>query len=243
MMVTAPITPITVRLEEVSFGYDKRRILDGVSVVFPEGKVTVVVGKSGSGKSTLLELINGMNIPAGGVVKLSGEPLDYSRIREQRLEIGYVVQRFGLFPHMTVAANIGLPGVLKKMPARAIDGRVRELMDLVKLPAALWHRYPYALSGGEQQRVALCRALLLNPPLLLMDEPFASLDYATKHAIYVYFRALQRSEPRTVVLVTHDWEEARLLADRVVWIEGGRIRQQGGPADLDGIGEAYRQDV
>src|SRR6185436_3578489 len=118
--------------------------------------------------------------------------------------------------------------VLQNMPVDQIRERVGELMRKVRLPDTLLSRYPYALSGGEQQRVGLCRALLLDPPLLLMDEPFASLDYATKHSIYTYFHELQQSEPRTVVLVTHDWDEARLLADGVVWIEGGKIRQQGG---------------
>ena len=229
--------------EGVSFGYGGRRVLEDISVTFPEREVTVVVGRSGSGKSTLLELINGMHTPTQGVVRLSGEALDYRRIGEQRRQIGYVVQRFGLFPHMTVLENIGLPGVLQKMPAEQIRERVLELMRKMRLPESLLSRYPYALSGGEQQRVGLCRALLLDPPLLLMDEPFASLDYATKHAIYAYFRDLQQSEPRTVVLVTHDWDEARLLADGVVWIEEGKIREQGDIGQLEAMGEAYRGSV
>jgi len=227
--------------EGVSFGYGHRRVLEDISVTFPAGRVTAVVGKSGSGKSTLLELINGMHVPATGVVRLSEQALDYDRIHEQRRQIGYVVQHFGLFPHMTVEENIGLPGVLQKMPAAQIRERVVELMRKIRLPESLLSRYPYALSGGEQQRVGLCRALLLDPPLLLMDEPFASLDYATKHSIYAYFRELQQAEPRTVVLVTHDWDEARLLADGVVWVDGGKIRQQGGVAELEVMGEDYRR--
>jgi len=229
--------------EGVSFGYGHRRVLEDISLVMPAGQVTVVVGKSGSGKSTLLELINGMHAPAQGVVRLAGEALDYARIHARRRQIGYVVQHFGLFPHMTVLENIGLPGVLQQTPAAQIRERVSELMHKMRLPEALLSRYPYALSGGEQQRVGLCRALLLDPPLLLMDEPFASLDYATKHSIYTYFRDLQRVEPRTVVLVTHDWEEAKLLADGVVWIDEGRIREKGDVASLESMGEAYRAGV
>lgn len=217
--------------EGVSFGYSATPVLENISMVIPAGMITAVVGRSGSGKSTLVELINGMNVPNRGRVEVFGQ------------QTGYVVQRFGLFPHLTVAANIGLPGVLKKMPKVDIARRVNELVHKVHLPEALLSRYPYELSGGEQQRVGLCRALLLDPPLLLMDEPFASLDYVTKHAIYTYFRSLQQAEPRTVVLVTHDLDEARLLADHVVWIDNGRIRQQGSAAALNTIGEAYRKGV
>jgi osmoprotectant transport system ATP-binding protein len=233
----------SIGFEGVSFGYGQRRVLEDISIALPARGVTVVLGKSGSGKSTLLELINGMNVPDRGVVRVFGNALDYRNMEQHRRQTGYVVQRFGLFPHMTVGENIGLPGVLQKMPKAQVQARVVELMRKVRLPESLLPRYPYELSGGEQQRVGLCRALLLDPPLLLMDEPFASLDYATKHSIYTYFRELQRAEPRTVVLVTHDWDEARLLADHVVWVEGGRIRHHGAAGDLEIIGEAYRNDA
>lgn len=228
---------------QVSFAYREAPVLENISIAFEGKAVTAILGKSGSGKSTLLELINGLNVPQSGDVMLFGSKLDYDHIHTLRLQIGYVVQRFGLFPHMTVQENIILPALLKGIPKNDLRQRIRELMNMTQLPESYLSKYPHTLSGGEQQRVSLCRALLLNPPVLLMDEPFASLDYVTRHAVYRYVKEMQKTEPRTVVLVTHDWEEARLLADRFAWIENGKVKDQGGPEDLGRIKEAYLQGI
>jgi osmoprotectant transport system ATP-binding protein len=151
-----------------------------------------------------------------------------------------VVQYVGLFPHLTVVENIGLLGNITKIPKLNLQQRISELMDIVQLPSSYNTKFPHELSGGEAQRVGLCRALLLKPTLLLMDEPFAALDYGTKHLLYNYFLRLQQSEPCTVVLVTHDWQEAMTLADEYVWIEQGNIKSRGLKQELPNIQAQYQ---
>lgn len=232
-----------IRFEQVSFGYGQKPVLTGLSYAFGMHTVTAVLGKSGSGKSTLLELINGMVVPTQGRVVLLDHALDYGQLNTLRRSMGYVVQNTGLFPHLTIHKNIGLPGIINGLPAAAIHKRVGELMELVQLDGGYADKYPHALSGGEQQRVSLCRAMFMDPPVLLMDEPFSSLDYSTKHHIYAHFQRLQREAPRTVVLVTHDWEEAKLLADAFVWVDDTQIRAMGTRADLDMVKDAYLQRI
>ncbi|MBC7912616.1 MAG: ATP-binding cassette domain-containing protein, partial [Pyrinomonadaceae bacterium] len=156
-----------------------------------------------------------------------------------RLQIGYVIQHVGLFPHMTIHDNIKLLGKVLHKPNEQMDKRVAYLMDLVQLPLEHLNKFPHELSGGEQQRAGLCRALFLNPAMMLMDEPFASLDYSTKHGIYRHFLAMQRTEPRTIIMVTHDWEEAMILADNFVWLEKATIKASGVKADLEELKSSY----
>lgn len=224
--------PNLVALDDISHSFGTQKVLDDISVYLKKQRITAILGKSGSGKSTLLQLINGMIRPDQGQVTLGGKPLDYRNIYSQRLQIGYVVQQVGLFPHMSVGDNIRLLGQISDKPALEVKARIRILMDMVQLPLSHLEKYPYQLSGGEQQRAGLCRAMLLQPPLLLMDEPFASLDHATKQGIYHHLLEIQDRESRTIAIVTHDWEEAIKLADDFVWIAKGKVKETGDKAKL-----------
>jgi len=185
------------------------------------------VGPSGSGKSTLLQLINALVRPSAGTVYVFGKPIDPGRLPELRRQIGYAVQGTGLFPHLTAERNITLLARLVGWSADRIQQRARQLMGLVGLSWEYAARYPHELSGGQQQRVGLCRAMMLNPPLFLLDEPFGALDPITRQEIHQEFQRLQASEPRTMVLVTHDLREALKLAHRLVVLDHGRIAQHG----------------
>lgn len=228
-----------VELKNINQSFSKKSVLTDLTVNFTKGKVTALLGKSGSGKSTLLQIINGMIIPQKGEVKVLGEHFDYQKSSEIRLKIGYVVQQVGLFPHLTIFDNISLLGKIINQPKDLLKERTHFLMDSVQLSHDYLKKYPHQLSGGEQQRVGLCRALFLKPPLLLMDEPFASLDYTTRTGIYQYFKRLQETEPCSVIIVTHQFEEAEILADDFIWLENGRIKHQGHKADFTSIKPAY----
>lgn len=229
-----------IQFQNISQIYDKQEVLSDISLSFATTSVTALLGKSGSGKSTLLQLINGMLKPSKGEVYVFGQRFSYEKANEIRLKIGYVVQQVGLFPHLNIFENISLLGKITKMPKDEMHARVNSLMNTVQLSLEYLQKYPHELSGGEQQRVGLCRALFLKPAILLMDEPFAALDYATKNAIYQYFLLLQKSEPCTVVFVTHDFNEAMTLADEYVWLENGKIRSKGTKSELALIKEAYQ---
>lgn len=217
-----------VELVGVSKIYGDQRALDDVSVGFSKEKITVIVGRSGSGKSTLLKSINGLIKPSSGTVLLSGQPLDYENIILTRRRIGYMVQGNGLFPHLSVKDNISIPGRI----AGAVDNtRTIELLKFVDLPQSYLDKHPSELSGGEQQRVALCRALYLNPPVLLMDEPFASLDTYTRRDLQSKLLELRDAFKLTMVIVTHDIPEAIKLADDILLLERGRV-QAFGPGNV-----------
>lgn len=224
----------------VRYGYvPGKDVLKGINFSVEESTITAILGKSGSGKSTLLQIINGMIKPREGEVRLHANPIDYNDLYTLRLKIGYVVQQIGLFPHMTISENISILGRIIKKPKQEVQDRIGRLLDMVELPAIYLDKYPHELSGGEQQRAGICRALLLKPPLLLMDEPFASLDVNTKRSIYHHLLDIQKKEKRTVVLVTHDWEETAALADNFLWIENGVVRAIGGKTDLLKLKEDY----
>jgi osmoprotectant transport system ATP-binding protein len=176
-------------------------------------------------------------------VTLFGAPLEYADVYTARLKMGYVVQDSALFPHITVGRNISLPGAISGQSSIEQERRVRALLETVQLPEVYAAKYPHELSGGEQQRVSLCRAMFLDPPVLLMDEPFSSLDYGTKHALYRHFKDLQAAAPRTVILVTHDWDEAQTLGDAFLWIDRGRIRAHGRMEDLAQLKGEYLASI
>lgn len=227
-------------LLNVSYGYTPVKVvLRRINLSFEQSTITAIIGKSGSGKSTLLEIINGMIKPDEGEVRLHGIPVDYANVYTLRLKIGYVVQHIGLFPHMSVSENISILGRILKKPGQEIEDRIRYLIDMVQLPVAYLNKYPHELSGGEQQRAGICRALLLKPPVLLMDEPFASLDNDTKRSIYDHLLDIQKKESRTIVLVTHDWDETAALADNFIWIENGEVKARGGKTDLVKLRDDY----
>ena len=214
-------------LKDVSKTYGKEGALHGVTVAFMDGVTTAVVGPSGSGKSTLLQLINGLVRPSAGTVHVLGKPIDYNRLPDLRRQIGYAVQGTGLFPHLTIERNITLLARLAGWDAERIRARAQELMQRVGLPWTFATRYPHELSGGQQQRVGLCRAMMLQPPLFLLDEPFGALDPVTRNDIQQEFLRLQQSEPRTIILVTHDLQEALKLGQRLLVLERGSIAQHG----------------
>jgi osmoprotectant transport system ATP-binding protein len=216
-----------IQFENVSHFYKETRALDNLTFEIDDYKITAIIGKSGSGKSTLLQIINGLIKPTGGNILVFGNRLDYGRINKTRLKIGYSVQGTGLFPHMTVYNNIALLGKITNQLRHDTERRVDMLMSLVNLPPVFKTKYPYELSGGEQQRVGICRAMLLNPPVFLLDEAFGALDPTTKNEIHSELLSLQKIEPRTIVLVTHDLAEALKLADNIMVLEKGIIQQYG----------------
>jgi osmoprotectant transport system ATP-binding protein len=214
-------------LENVSKSYGNEEALSSVHIEFADGVTTAVVGPSGSGKSTLLQIINGLVRPSAGTVQVFDKPIDYGELPALRRQMGYAVQGTGLFPHLTAERNITLLARLVGWTKDRSRARALELMNLVGLPYSYSARYPFELSGGQQQRVGLCRAMMLNPPIFLLDEPFGALDPITRQEIHQEFLRLQASEPRTIVLVTHDLREALRLAQRLTVLDRGRIVQHG----------------
>jgi len=213
--------------------------LDDVSLAITEGELLAIVGSSGSGKTTLLRLANRLIAPDDGEVHVSGENVaDVDPIALRR-GIGYVVQDGGLFPHMTVADNIGITPKLIGTPAGDIAMRVEELLELVRLDRSYRDRYPHELSGGQRQRVGVARALAAKPRIMLMDEPFGALDPLTRDALSDDFRALHDDLKLTTVMITHDMTEAILLADRIAVMTSGRLIAQGTPTELTASGDAF----
>ena len=199
-------------------------MLRDVSITIGAGEVVALVGRSGSGKTTLLRLINRLIEPASGQLVIDGRPSTAWDPIELRRRTGYVIQDAGLFPHMTVAANIAVVPRLLAWADGRIAARVDELLVTVGLdPSTFAGRWPDELSGGERQRVGLARALAADPPLLLMDEPFGALDPITRAELHEQFRELQLRLRRAVVLVTHDMAEAFALADRIAVLHDGEI--------------------
>lgn len=210
--------------------YGPTTVLDGLDLDLSSGRTTALIGESGSGKSTLLQLVNGLLEPDRGSIRVFGAPVPAADRRRFRRRIGYAVQGTGLFPHLRAGANIGLLGRLEGWPAERIARRVAELMTLMDLDPALAERYPHELSGGQQQRVGICRAMLLAPEILLLDEPFSGVDPLTRADIHTRFKALLEVEPATVLLVTHDIQEAVRLASELVVLADGRVLRTG-PVD------------
>jgi osmoprotectant transport system ATP-binding protein len=211
--------------EDVTKYYNGETALAKIDLTVEDDRTTAVVGPSGGGKSTLLQLVNGLVRPERGRVKVFGKPIDYDNLPALRLQIGYAVQGSGLFPHMTIWDNITLLARLGRWKSNRLRERAEHLMNLVGLPLALARRYPGELSGGEQQRVGLCRAMMLNPRLFLLDEPFGALDPITRDEIHREFIRIQQSEARTILLVTHDLREALRLAQHLVILNHGEIVQ------------------
>ena len=210
-------------IENISKTFAGHRALDEISLAFSTKKITAIIGRSGCGKSTLLKILNGLERPDQGIVKVFSVPIDYSSLPELRKKIGYAVQGIGLFPHLSVKKNITLLAELSGWRADDIEQRLQQLLKLMQLEYSQLNRYPHELSGGQQQRVGLCRAMILNPPVLLLDEAFAALDPLTRSDIHQQLLVLQQAEPRTTLLVTHDMQEALTLADDIVIMEKGRV--------------------
>ncbi|MCR9097975.1 MAG: ATP-binding cassette domain-containing protein [bacterium] len=213
--------------------FESRAVVDGVDLDVARGELLVLIGASGSGKTTLLKMLNRLIEPSAGTVRIDGQDSALPPPHELRRRIGYGAQRAGLLPHLDVAANVGLtPKLLGWAPER-IAARVDALLERVQLdPATYRSRDVGRLSGGEQQRVSLARALAAEPPLLLLDEPFGALDPVTRDALQEELRSLREELDLTIVFVTHDMSEALLLGDRIAFLEAGRIAHVGTPAAL-----------
>jgi osmoprotectant transport system ATP-binding protein len=219
-------------LENVSKVYDGHAAVSPVSLEFGERRVTVLIGPSGCGKSTLLRMIVGLIAPDTGRVLIGGEALTAESVLRLRHGIGYVIQEGGLFPHLTAEENVMLLARFLGRERQWISGRAAELAELARLPAAFLKRFPRDLSGGQRQRVSIMRALMLDPPLLLLDEPLGALDPITRYELQEELKRLFGVLGKTVVLVTHDMNEAAHFGDHIVLLREGRIVQQGGLADL-----------
>src|SRR6266545_1721407 len=210
-----------------------RSLLDGISFSVGMGETLALLGRSGAGKTTTLKLVNRLLMPTGGVVRIAGEPAAAAGETALRRRIGYVIQEVGLFPHFTVAANVGLLPRLERWPSDRVDRRVRELLVLVGLdPGTFAARFPHQLSGGQRQRVGIARALALDPPLLLLDEPFGALDAITRLELQREFRALEGRLGKAMVFVTHDVREGLLLGTHIGLLDGGRLAFIGTPDEF-----------
>jgi len=223
-----------IAFEHVSKRYSdgSRAALDDVSLVIAPRTFVAIVGPSGSGKTTLLRLVNRLADPTHGTVQVDGGDVTAADPVQLRRRIGYVFQGIGLFPHMTVAENIGITPKLIGWDAARIAQRVDGLLDLVRLGRSYRDRYPQQLSGGERQRIGVARALAAEPKIMLMDEPFGALDPITRDGLARDYRALHEQLGLTTAMITHDMTEALLLADRIVLIRAGRIVANGTPAEL-----------
>jgi osmoprotectant transport system ATP-binding protein len=220
------VSAAAVEFRGVSFRHaDGTPVLDGLSLLIEPGEVVALLGRSGAGKSTILRLVNRMLLPTGGQVFVDGrDTREWDPIALRR-RIGYVLQDGGLFPHMSVADNVGVVPRLEGWLPDKVGPRVDELLDLVGLPPARFAtRWPDELSGGQRQRVGVARALAADPPVLLMDEPFGALDPITRAELQQETALLQQRLRKTILLVTHDVDEALLLCDRVCIIDDGRLQ-------------------
>jgi osmoprotectant transport system ATP-binding protein len=222
-----------IAIEHVSRRFGSTLAVDDVSLSLAQGTITAVVGTSGSGKSTLLRMINRLIEPTAGTIRIDGRDTAQLSGEDLRRGIGYVIQGHGLFPHWTVARNVATVPTLLRWDRARIDKRVTELLELLRLePATHAGKYPHQLSGGQQQRVGVARALAAEPAVLLMDEPFGALDPVIRGQAQADLLALQKRLGTTVVLVTHDMEEAIHLGHAIAVMDGGKLLQFATPAEI-----------
>ncbi len=215
---------IAVEFDNVTFSVGLRSLVSNLSFCVYQGEALILLGRSGSGKTTTMKLINGLFTPTEGEVRVRGRSTKDWDLIKLRRTIGYVIQEIGLFPHLTIARNVGLVPSLEGWNPKQIKARVYELLQLVGLdPVQFGDRYPHQLSGGQRQRVGVARAIAADPPILLMDEPFGALDPITRLELQQEFHRLQQQLNKTVVFVTHDIQEAFVLASRIGLMETGRL--------------------
>jgi len=219
-----------IRLEKVTKHYGSIKAVSALSFEVNEGEVCVLIGPSGCGKTTTLRMINRLIEPTSGHIFIDGRDTREFKAEQLRRTIGYAIQSVGLFPHMTVAENIGVVPRLLHWEKTKIAHRVRELLTLVNLdPAEVSGKYPKELSGGQAQRVGVARALAADPPILLMDEPFGAVDPLTRERLQAQFIRIQQEIRKTIILVTHDLDEAIRLADRIAIMGSGKLVQYDTP--------------
>jgi osmoprotectant transport system ATP-binding protein len=216
-----------IAFDAVSKAYDSRTVLQPTTLEVAQAESLALIGTSGCGKSTLLRLGVGLIQPDAGQVRLAGTTLSPANIRQARLRIGYVIQDGGLFPHLTATANVTLVARQEGWEKGRMAGRVEELSHLVQLPSELLARFPAELSGGQRQRVGIMRALMLDPEVLLLDEPMGALDPIVRLGMQQDLKAIFKSLGKTVITVTHDMAEAAFLGDTIALMRAGEIVQRG----------------
>ncbi len=214
-------------LRGVTKAYDDVVALERCDLSLPSGRTTVLIGPSGCGKSTILRLIVGLQQPDAGTLSFAGAPLEPGRMLEARRRMGYVLQDGGLFPHLSARDNVTLMARHLGWPAEHVKSRTNELAELAHFPIQALDRFPLQLSGGQQQRVSLMRALMLDPEVLLLDEPLGALDPMIRFELQNDLREVFARLGKTVVMVTHDLAEAAFFGQRIVLLRAGRIVQQG----------------
>lgn len=222
-----------IRFEKVQKSFKEFVAIEELSLHFRKGELAVLIGPSGCGKTTSLRMINRLISPTKGSIYINGKDSASMDLVDLRRSIGYVIQQIALFPHMTIAQNIGLVPLLKKWPEQKRKEHVVELLDLVGMPAAEYYsRYPHELSGGQQQRIGVARALAADPEIILMDEPFGAVDPITRDALQDELMRLQDEVQKTIIFVTHDIDEALKLADRIAVMKDGKVLQFDTPEQL-----------
>ena len=221
-----------IKLRSVSKTFGTTVVLHETSLDVPAGDTTVLIGPSGCGKSTILKLIMGLVEPTSGSIEIGDEAVTQANILRLRRRIGYVIQEGGLFAHLTAGQNTLLMAKHLKQPVERMEARLLELCELTHFPEDALQRYPVELSGGQRQRVSLMRALMLEPSVLVLDEPFGALDPMVRARLQDELKEIFMHLQQTVLMVTHDMAEAGFFADRIVLLNDGRIVQSGTLADL-----------
>jgi len=222
-----------ISFKNVTKKYDNFVAVDNITLNINRGEFVVLIGPSGCGKTTTLRMINRLIEPTEGTIYINGTDIGKLDAVELRRNIGYVIQQIALFPHMTIAQNIGLVPYLKNWPEKKRRERVEELLEFVGMPPAeFYNRYPNELSGGQQQRIGVARALAADPDIILMDEPFGAVDPITRATLQEELLRMQDKLEKTIVFVTHDIDEALKLADRIAIMKEGRVLQYDSPNQL-----------
>ena len=222
-----------IEFQHVDFAYGDTLVIQDFSLSVEQGECLAIIGSSGCGKTTILRMVNGLLLPTGGAVLVQGQNTKESNLTQLRRKIGYSIQGSVLFPHMTVEKNIAyVPSLSSRPQKKLIHQNVSKLLDIVGLDESFRRRYPSELSGGQQQRVGLARALAANPEILLMDESFSAVDEITRRQLQQEFIRIRQQTGITVMLVTHDINEALLLGTRVLVMDGGKIHQNATPEEI-----------
>ena len=222
-----------IEFQHVDFAYGDNLVIQDFSLTVEQGECLAIIGTSGCGKTTILRMVNGLLLPTGGAVLVQGQNTKESNLTQLRRKIGYSIQGSVLFPHMTVEKNIAyVPSHSPRSQKKLIHQNVSKLLDIVGLDESFRRRYPSELSGGQQQRVGLARALAANPEILLMDESFSAVDEITRRQLQQEFIRIRQQTGITVMLVTHDINEALLLGTRVLVMDGGKIHQNATPEEI-----------
>lgn len=221
-----------IKVESVTKKFDERIAVNHISFQANDKEILVLLGTSGCGKTTTLKMINRLIEADSGDILIDGENIRDKKVEELRMHIGFVMQHSGLFPHYTIRQNIAVVPELLKWDKKKIQSRTEELIQKLHLPEELLSRFPQELSGGQQQRVGIARALIADTPILLMDEPFGALDNITKADIHMEFKSLEELKNKTIILVTHDVQEAFELGHRICLMDQGKIIQIGTPMEM-----------